>query len=231
MSLRDEVRTFEQTVVRRLRELEPLLGEYKQLRTLAQRLGISYSPDEQGTAATSASTRRAGSATKRSQPARSAAKGRTPRAALAKRASRRSAAGTATGRAAGRPTAAAKPAAAAAKSAKTRAAPSRGRTSASARPGQRSDELLRLVGEQPGITVRAVGERLGVNPTGLYRVANKLTADGRLRKDGTKLYPVDAGGSAPEPATTASAASDAGAPPKTAGDHATSADTAANSST
>jgi hypothetical protein len=223
MSLLDEVRTFEQTVVRRLRELEPLLGEYKQLRTLAQRLGISYSPDEHSTATATASTRRTRSAKKRSQPARSVAKGRSPRAASAKRAdraTRRSTTGPTTDRAAGRPTAAAKPVTTAAKPGKSRAARGRGRKTASARPGQRSDELLRLVGEQPGITVRAIGERLGVDPTGLYRVANKLTADGRLRKDGTKLYTVDAGRSAAGHEATASAASDAdaGTPPKAAGD-------------
>jgi hypothetical protein len=39
--------------------------------------------------------------------------------------------------------------------------------------------------------VREIGERLGVDATGLYRVANKLTADGRLRKDGTRLYVVE----------------------------------------
>jgi hypothetical protein len=216
MSLLDEVRTFEQTVVRRLRELEPLLSEYTQLRTLAQRLGISYSPDEQGTPAAAAPTGGASSAKKPSRSARSATKARSPRAD--KRATRRSTAGKSTDRAAARPIAASKAAPAAAKPAKTRAARSRGRKT-SARPGQRSDELLRLVGEQPGLTVREVRERLGVDPTGLYRVANQLTASGRLRKDGRRLFPAEpAHGTPPAPAAPggAPATDDTTATPDTA---------------
>jgi Winged helix-turn-helix DNA-binding len=51
--------------------------------------------------------------------------------------------------------------------------------------------VLRLVGENPGITVREVGERLGVDATGLYRVVKRLSDEGRVRKDGRRLQPVD----------------------------------------
>ena len=59
--------------------------------------------------------------------------------------------------------------------------------------------MLRLAGEKPGITVREIGERLGVDATGLYRVAKRLTDAGRLRKDGPRLYPAEAA-TAPPPA-------------------------------
>jgi transposase-like protein len=49
--------------------------------------------------------------------------------------------------------------------------------------------VLRLVGEQPGITVREIAGRLGVDSTGLYRVVKRLTEEERIRKDGTALYP------------------------------------------
>ena len=65
--------------------------------------------------------------------------------------------------------------------------------------------MLRLVGEQPGITVREIGERLGVDATGLYRVTKRLTDEGRLRKDGTRLYPAEpapVSPAAPETAAT-----------------------------
>jgi DNA-binding Lrp family transcriptional regulator len=59
--------------------------------------------------------------------------------------------------------------------------------------------MLRLAGENPGITVREIGERLGVDATGLYRVAKRLTDAGRLRKDGPRLYPAESA-TAPSPA-------------------------------
>ncbi len=85
--------------------------------------------------------------------------------------------------------------------------------------------MLRLVAEQPGITVREIGERLGVDPTGLYRVAKRLTDEGRLRKDGTRLYPV-------KPATASQPSSEAetaGAPPAPADSGAPTADATAAS--
>ena len=69
-------------------------------------------------------------------------------------------------------------------------------TAAATRPsarrgaGGRRDQLLAVVNEQPGITVREVGSRLGVDPTSLYRIVHKLEADGALRKNGRELRPV-----------------------------------------
>jgi hypothetical protein len=44
MSLVDQVRKLEHEVVERLRELEPLTREYDQLRKVAHRLGLKYTP-------------------------------------------------------------------------------------------------------------------------------------------------------------------------------------------
>ena len=44
MSVLDQVRKLEQQVVDRLKELEPLTREYEQLRKVAERLGVKYSP-------------------------------------------------------------------------------------------------------------------------------------------------------------------------------------------
>jgi Winged helix-turn-helix DNA-binding len=221
MSLPDQVHKLEQQVVDRLKELEPLTREYEQLRKVARRLGLKYSPGSAKRAATA-------------KPAKTSERGRT-RAGAVKRAARRPAKKR-PGRAAARGSAA-KPAAtsrgtrsstgqraasrAEATGAKGKAAPSRagkragqqsrGRRAAPARPGQRDDELLRLVGDNPGITVREIGERLGVDATGLYRVANRLIETGRVRKDGPRLYPVDTA-AVPSPAP---ASGDTSEPPST----------------
>jgi hypothetical protein len=57
------------------------------------------------------------------------------------------------------------------------------------RNGGRRDQLLAVVKEQPGITVREVGTRLGVDPTSLYRIVHRLEKDGALRKNGRELLP------------------------------------------
>jgi hypothetical protein len=76
------------------------------------------------------------------------------------------------------------------------AVPARAAVSASAprgsrgsRNGGRRDQLLAVVKEQPGITVREVGSRLGVDPTSLYRIVHRLEKDGALRKNGRELRP------------------------------------------
>lgn len=61
-----------------------------------------------------------------------------------------------------------------------------------ARQGSRAEQVIQLVGDRPGITVPQLGEALGVDSTGLYRVVRQLEAEGRLRKDGRELQPVAA---------------------------------------
>jgi ribosomal protein S25 len=217
MSLLDQVRKLEQEVVERLKELEPLKHEYEQLRKLAGRLGVNYSPrsaDSDAKASTAA--RRGGSrASGRQQTGRSAAKSTAARsrapARSAKTAAKPRGARSATRKTAAKSTQAGDTASSAkATTASARKRTGGGRTQSgarrapAARPGQRSDDVMRLVSENPGITVREIGERLGVDATGLYRVAKRLTDEGQVRKDGTRLYPA-------EPATVSAAASEAAA--------------------
>jgi Winged helix-turn-helix DNA-binding len=212
MSLLDQVRKLEQQVVDRLKELEPLTREYDQLRKVAERLGLKYSPGspKAGDEAAPSKTARGGGkragagkrAARRSakaQPAQSRSRAAKPKAKARGARSTTAPRATATAEATGAratPTPADTP---------TRAATSRQRSGgrrAAVRPGQRHDDVLRLVGENPGITVREIGERLGVDATGLYRVAKRLTDEGRLRKDGPRLYPE---GTATAPSSEASA--------------------------
>ena len=70
---------------------------------------------------------------------------------------------------------------------------SRGRA-ASARAGRsrsngRREQLLAMVKERPGITVREVGTELGVDPTSLYRIVHRLEQEGELQKRGRELLP------------------------------------------
>jgi hypothetical protein len=222
MSLLDQVRKLERQVVDRLKELEPLTREYEQLRKVAQRLGIEYSPrSEEGAAKAKPSTTasrgrgRAGAGKRAARtPAKARAGGSAARARAAKPATTpRSARSTTGQRAASR----AEPA-----RASGTAAPSRPRKRAGSsgqlsgrhlppppRPGQRDDDMLRLAIENPGITVREIGERLGVDATGLYRVAERLTDAGRLRKDGPRLYPAEAATPSPAPASAGGGTSQA----------------------
>jgi hypothetical protein len=54
----------------------------------------------------------------------------------------------------------------------------------------RSAQILAIVAERPGITVREVGSELGVDPTSLYRVIRQLESSGAINKDGRQLQPV-----------------------------------------
>jgi hypothetical protein len=228
MSVLDEVRKLEQRVVDRLKELEPLTREYDQLRKLAERLGLKYSPksaQSDGDAKPPATTRRSGTrAGANRAPTKSTGGRSTARAAAAKTPAKPRGGRSSTRRRAASGAAGASRATTAARGAKAGSARGRRRTKA-APPGRRHEDVLRLVAEQPGITVREIGERLGVDPTGLYRVAKRLTDEGRLSKQGTGLYPV-------EPATASPASSEAataGAPQAPADGGAATADATAAS--
>lgn len=84
-----------------------------------------------------------------------------------------------------------------AKPARKRSAPARRASSGSRRrnaaaPGSRERDVVRLVGERPGISVPEIARELNVDPTGLYAIVRRLTAKGQMRKDGTKLELVSA---------------------------------------
>ena len=69
------------------------------------------------------------------------------------------------------------------------AKPARRRSRRSATPGQRQQQLLELVRNKPGISVRDAATELGIDPTGLYRVVRRLEDSGEVRKNGRQLEP------------------------------------------
>jgi hypothetical protein len=171
VSVLDQFRTAEERVVKRLRELKPLVEEYQELERVAERLGVSLNddaaiPDEQrSTSAGSGRGRRRSPKAK----ARSAVSAREESGGAA--AAERSAATTPTSRA--------------------RASRRSGDSGARGSNGssRRQQDVLRLVNERPGITVREIAKELGVDPTGLYRPVHKLEQDGVISKRGAALQP------------------------------------------
>lgn len=140
MSVIEELQGLEERVARRMKELRPLVDEYRELEQVAERLGVSppAADDTPSPARRSGTTRpkRRSASASGSRPARSAP--RSPGA----------------GRANGR-----------------------------------REQLLTMVKERPGITVREVGTELGVDPTSLYRIVHRLERDGALQKRGRELRP------------------------------------------
>jgi transcriptional regulator with GAF, ATPase, and Fis domain len=65
----------------------------------------------------------------------------------------------------------------------------RRRSGRNATPGQRQQQLLELVRNRPGVSVREAATELGVDPTGLYRVVRRLEESGDVRKNGRQLEP------------------------------------------
>jgi hypothetical protein len=139
MTVLDDLKKLEASIVKRYQELQPALTEVEELRRVAERLGVNLDRAATKAAkpatATTTTTRRRGrraSAT----PRRKATKATGPR----------------------RP-----------------------------RAGGRREQVLQLVTDRPGITVPEIGKALKVDPTGLYRYAKQLEADGVITKSGTKL--------------------------------------------
>jgi Mn-dependent DtxR family transcriptional regulator len=145
----DELRDAEERVVKRLKELEPAMAEYRQLEEVAQRLGLDVPAVGQAVAEPARPRRRAARTTR---PSATSAAAKTD----ARSAQRRSG----------------------------------GRAGTTASPGQRAEQLLALVRERPGITVRDAGKEFGVDPTSLYRVVRRLEERGEVRKNGRELEPV-----------------------------------------
>jgi hypothetical protein len=84
--------------------------------------------------------------------------------------------------------------------------PSSGATTrkATRRPGRprgrrggntRANQALKLVGEQPGITIPQIAESLKIEPNYLYRVMPKLVEDGAVRREGQGWHAVESSGS------------------------------------
>src|SRR4051794_10464814 len=225
MSVVDELRALERRVEKRLRELAPKVAEYRDLEKVAERLGIKRDPLPE--AGDTAGAKPAARAKRKPKPSGSTA--RKPRA-TGSRAAKRAATTASTSAADGASTDAApapatrrkraanakpKPASRSARaSAAKRSAGSRRRAVA---PGQRQQDVLRLVSDRPGITVAQLADELDVDATGLYGVVRRLQANGQLRKDGTALHPITATPSTervePEPAAESPSAPDSAAPP------------------
>jgi hypothetical protein len=169
-SVLDQFRTAEQRVAERLRELEPLVEEYRELEQVARRLGL-----ERGEYSPGASRQRPASPARTQRP-----RGRSKMKARTARSTREDGgkSGTAKSSAAGAPARAARR--------------SRGVNDES-RPGlnrsSRQQDVLRLVNQHPGITVREIASELGVDATGLYRPVHQLEQQGAISKRGAALQP------------------------------------------
>lgn len=52
------------------------------------------------------------------------------------------------------------------------------------RGGTRADQFVKIVSENPGITVSEIGRKMRLNkPNYLYRVAEQVTKEGRVKKE------------------------------------------------
>jgi DNA-binding transcriptional ArsR family regulator len=157
---------FEQELVGRLRELRPLASEYKRLEQVARRLGLSL--DDGRTAAPRKRTSSRKTTSTQRRPAPAAPSPPTTNASGA-------------------------PARASATSKRKRARRSSSSSTDSGRAvGQRQSrrqDVLRLIQDRPGITVKEIATELHVDATNLYRHVRKLEEDGVVTKHGTALQP------------------------------------------
>lgn len=138
MTVLDDLKKLEASIVKRYQELQPALAEIEELRRVADRLGVDLDRPS----------------TKAAKPATATTRSRGRRSSAAS--SRRKSKGTSPRR---------------------------------PRAGGRREQVLKLVAERPGITVPEIGKALKVDPTGLYRYAKQLEADGVITKSGTALHP------------------------------------------
>jgi hypothetical protein len=170
-SVLDQFRTAEQRVAERLRELEPLVEEYQELEQVAQRLGLDRSrrapaPDKQPPPS----------------PARTQGRRRRPKTKTGSARSTREAGGkSGTAKASAAPTSARAVR-------RSRSVGDKGRPGVDGRSRQQ-DDVLHLVNQHPGITVREIARELGVDATGLYRPVHKLEQQGVISKRNAALQP------------------------------------------
>jgi hypothetical protein len=210
MSVLDQLRAIEQQVEKRLRELAPLVAEYRDLEKVAERLGLKRDePEAADTAAAKPAARDktkpkpSGSRRRTAQATRSRAAKSNAKAAASKSAPAGASADVASAPRRARATSSqrAKPKpkpGAAVRGGAAEGTTTRSRRNAAA-PGQRQQDVLRLVNERPGITVAELAQELSVDATGLYGVVRRLQAKGQINKDGTALRPI---GPAPSPEPT-----------------------------
>lgn len=168
MSLVEEARTVRQRIAARLRELEPAVKEYNELRKLAAEMGIDEPVPTKPAARTPAPAVEPAAA----KPAAASPPAATPIEAAEPTEPRRRGPASRSRRAA--------------------TTPSRARqqqaTSAEDDPDV-SALVLEAVRADPGKTVADYAKVLDVAPTALYRPVRELTNDGELVKRARQLFP------------------------------------------
>jgi uncharacterized membrane protein len=158
---------FEQELLARLRELRPLALEYHQLEQVARRLGLALD-DERTTPSrkrkpsrTTTSTQRVTATAGQAGPTRKASAATALTSATSTRQRRGRASSSSTEK----------------------------RRAGSYRQSRRQQDVLRLINDHPGITVKEIATELDVDATNLYRHVRKLQQDGLITKHGTALQP------------------------------------------
>jgi uncharacterized membrane protein len=158
---------FEEELLARLRELRPLAIEYQQLEQVARRLGLALDDGHTLPAPKRKSSRKA-----------------TPTQRIAATAAQSA------------PTGKASVATAQASVTTTRQRRERASSSstdkrrpATNRQSRRQQDVLRLIRDRPGITVKDIATELDVDATNLYRHVRNLQQDGLITKHRTELHP------------------------------------------
>jgi Winged helix-turn-helix DNA-binding len=158
---------FEEELVARLRELRPLAIEYHQLEQVARRLGLALDnghtppPRKRKSSRKTTPTKRSQATSVRPAPTASAGAATAQTSATsAQQRPRRS----------------------------SSSSPDKHRTG-SHRQSRRQQDVLRLIYDRPGITVKKIATELGVDATNLYRHVRELQQDGLITKHGTALQP------------------------------------------
>jgi Winged helix-turn-helix DNA-binding len=164
MSVLDQFRLAEEALTERLRELRPLADEYRELEQIAQRRKLRVG-DEQ-----------TDGASEKMNPPQSQRQ-RPRRVTRATRSKRQRAAET-------------KRPAPTARQRRSRPAAAEAKPNPGTRPrANRREDIVRLVQQRPGISIRQIGDELGIDPTGLYRPVRELQQQGAITKHGTQLNP------------------------------------------
>lgn len=57
------------------------------------------------------------------------------------------------------------------------------------RGGTRSEQAVKLIADNPGLTASQIATQLGIKPNYMYRVLGELETEGKVRKDGRKYFP------------------------------------------
>jgi len=146
----------------RLRQLKPLVDEYKQLQAAVSALaGVKRDgSSSRATTRATTTTRRTRATGGRRRTTRTRTPARRARSTTATRTPTRARAGATTRR--------------------------RGRPRGS---GTRAVQALELVRSNPGITIPQLAQRMGIKQNYLYRVLPGLQSEGKVRKDGRGWHP------------------------------------------